>query len=144
MIAESKFLIPPVLASLYAVVAFLEQLPDGISLVLDLSAASVLVGSILVYGRLKARSEASEGAAAAWQSERDAAVARAERLQTELDQDRQAMADMRVAMAELEARPTLDKLEEEIKKLQSLIQTNAAAMEPMVAPAAAPSRKDKR
>lgn len=132
MLGEGKLIVPPLFAAAIVIANVINSLPDGIRLVLDLSALAVLFAGFLVLGRLRAQVTASEGAAKAWREERDALSATLEREREELRvelsrKDAEILAfqshvsELRVEVTRLEARPTLESLEDEIRKLASLM-----------------------
>lgn len=81
------------------------------SIVLDLVAVAAIVGSVAAYNRLKTALAASEAAASAWHEERDASVARAERVEQELKDKASENVALVAKIAALELRPDLTKLE---------------------------------
>lgn len=105
MIAFAQIILGWVLLSLF------DATWDQSSFVLDVAAVAAIVGSVAAYNRLRTALTASEASAKAWHEEREAALARAERLQEDL----KAMADEKVKLlakvAALEGRPDLTRLE---------------------------------
>jgi hypothetical protein len=131
MLAESKLIIPPLIAVGVVLGNIVESLPAGVRVALDLGALAILFAGFLVLGRLRAQVAAAEGAAAAWKDERDAFVAKAERLHEDATACAQEIAELRVQIATLEARPTLESLEAEVKKLANLVQSTVTAVAPV-------------
>lgn len=107
-------MLPPIVGVGIVAGNVINSLPESVRVVLDLAALAILFAGFLVLGRLKAQVAASEGAAQAWREERDALVIKVERLATE-------NADLRIEKAQLEARPSLESLEEQMRKLTTLV-----------------------
>lgn len=131
MLAETKLILPPLVGVGIVVGNILNSLPEGLRVVLDLAALAILFAGFLVLGRLRAQASAAEGAAQAWREERDAAVSKNERL---TDQNRELIneiTELRITVSKLEARPTLESLEEEVKKLASLISATQHSVSPI-------------
>lgn len=133
MLGESKLIVPPLMAVGVVVANVLDSLPGAARLILDLAALAVLFAGFLVLGRLRAQvvaadatTAAAEGAASAWKVERDALAIKIERLEGDTERLRDERNELLVQIAALEARPTLESLEEEVRKLQSLVQSAAA------------------
>ena len=78
---------------------------DQASALLDVVALAAIFASVTVYNRTKSALAASESAGKAWHEEKEAAVARADRVLA----DRQELV---VKLSVLEARPNLSKLED--------------------------------
>lgn len=131
MLAESKLILAPLVGVGIVIANILDSLPEGFRVVLDLAALAILFAGFLVLGRLRAQVTASEGAASAWKEERDALAAKAERLQEECHVHLAEVAELRVQIATLEARPTLESVEAEIKKLATLVQSTVTAVSPV-------------
>ncbi len=134
MLAESKLIAPPLVAVGVVVGNIVNSLPEGVRVGLDLAALAILFAGFLVLGRLKAQVSAAEGAANAWKEERDALAAKAERLQEEAVSCSREIAELRVQVATLEARPTLESLETEVRKLATLVQSTVTAVAPVPQP----------
>lgn len=131
MVAESKLIIPPLLAVGVVVGNIVDSLPETARVILDLAALAILFAGFLVLGRLRAQVSASEGAAAAWKEERDALALKAERLQEACETHLHENSELRVQIATLEARPTLESLEAEVRKLATLVQSTVTAVAPV-------------
>lgn len=110
--------IPPLL---FVGTWILSELPSGVRVVIDLAALAILFAGFMVLGKIRAASDASERAARAWKEERDAEIAKAERLAEELAAALGRETELRIEVSRLEARPTLETLEQEIVKLQRII-----------------------
>lgn len=123
MLAESKLILPPLLAVGVVVGNIVDSLPHTARIILDLAALAILFAGFLILGRLRAQVSAAEGAASAWKDERDALAAKAERLQIECQAQTHENSELRVQIATLEARPTLESLETEVRKLATLVQS---------------------
>lgn len=131
MLAESKLIIPPLIAVGVVVGNIVNSLPEGVRVGLDLAALAILFAGFLVLGRLRAQVAAAEGAASAWKDERDALAAKSERLQIECSAHLLEVSELKVQVATLEARPTLESLEMEVKKLATLVQSTVTAVAPV-------------
>lgn len=68
---------------------------------------TAVLAAVFRAGRLKTLNETSERAAAAWQEERDAAVAKAQRLEEDIRQLRIRVEELEAAKARLEERTDL-------------------------------------
>lgn len=130
MLAETKLIIPPLIAVGVVVGNIVDTLPDGLRIALDLAALAILFAGFLILGRLRAQVAATEGAASAWKEERDAMAAKAERLAEEAATRLKELGEAKVQIATLEARPTLESLEEEVRKLATLVQSAGTVMTP--------------
>jgi hypothetical protein len=128
LLGEIKLITPPIIAVGIVVANILNSLPESARVALDFAALAILFAGFLVLGRLKAQVAAAEGAASAWKEERDALSLKAERMQSEHTSCLGQVSELRVRIAELEARPTLESLEAEVKKLASLVQSTMSAM----------------
>jgi hypothetical protein len=131
MLAESKLILPPLLAVGVVVGNIVQSLPETARVILDLAALGILFAGFLILGKLRAQVSAAEGAANAWKEERDALSAKAERLLTECQNHLHENSELRVQIATLEARPTLESLEAEVRKLATLVQSAVTAVAPV-------------
>lgn len=122
MIGELKLIGPPLFAVGILFSSVLDALPDAVRIILDLAALGILLAGFLVLGKLKAQTAAAEGSAGAWREERDAAFSKVDRLQQENIACREDMVGLRVQIAELQARPTLDSVSSDIAQLKLLVQ----------------------
>lgn len=143
MIAESKLIYPPLVGVIIVVANILANLPDAVRVVLDIAALAILFAGFMVVGRLRAETSAARGAAEAWESERNAAVVKADRLEVELreqteqahireQQLREEISMLRVEVSKLESRPTLDTLSSQIDQLRLLMSSTAEAVQEVV------------
>jgi hypothetical protein len=87
---------------------------------LDIAAAAAIIGSVAAYHRLRTALVAVEATSDAWRSERDAAVARIDRLVVEIAASERVVSQMALEIEALKLRPDLSRLE------QSVIDGNAA------------------
>lgn len=131
VLAETKLILPPLIGVGIVVGNILNSLPEGLRVVLDLAALAILFAGFLVLGRLRAQASAAEGAAQAWREERDASVSKNERLMVENKQLHDEITELRVIVSKLESRPTLESLEEEVRKLASLISATQSSVSPI-------------
>lgn len=131
MLAESKLIAPPLVAVGVVVGNIVNSLPEGFRVALDLAALAILFAGFLVLGKIRAQVAAAEGAAHAWKEERDAMAAKVERLQNDCNVHLAENSELRVRIATLEARPTLESLEEEVRKLAILVQSTVTAVAPV-------------
>lgn len=132
MIAESKLVLLPVIGIGIVLANLIEGLPDTIRVVLDLAALAILFAGFLVVGRLRAESSAAKGAAEAWERERNAERAKADRLEHELSTAQSQIAELRVEMSRLEARPTLDVVQAQLDQIRQMMTQTAEAVQTVV------------
>jgi hypothetical protein len=139
MIGEAKLLMPPLAGAVIVVANILGDLPSSARIVLDLAALGVLFAGFLVVGRLRAESAAAAGAAAAWERERNAERAKAERVDEELAASkrreealRQEIQELKIEMSRLEARPTLDTMATQLEQLRALMTQTAEAVQTVI------------
>lgn len=131
MLAETKLIVPPLMAVGVVVGNIVESLPTTVRVILDLAALAILFAGFLVLGRLRAQVAAAEGAASAWKEERDALSLKADRLLEEATSCAAEISELRVQIATLEARPTLESLEAEVRKLANLVQSTVTVVSPV-------------
>lgn len=106
--------VPPTIAATLLIGQLFDHSFGDVSAVLDWAALAVLVAGFFVVSRLQLALKASDATAEAWKNERDAAIAHADRLSTEL-----TVAQEKVKI--LEGRPTLDMLVLAIEKLSTSV-----------------------
>lgn len=133
MIAEIKLFVLPLAAGFVLIADIYNEIPTQVRTVVDIAALAVLLAGFLVVGKLRAEATASKGAAEAWREERDAAESKAERLAAEIAERDATIADLRVAVKELEARPTLDQMQTQLESLSSLMSQTATAVQEVIA-----------
>lgn len=116
---EIKLIIPPLVALAIFAEQILQGLPEGFRIAIDLAAICTLAAGFLILGRLRGALTASDASAAAWKSERDAAVAKADRLHEAALEEKSAkeeegkllreeISQLKIEITRLQERPSLE------------------------------------
>lgn len=129
---EIKFVVLPLAALSLLGWELATAVPEQVNVILNVAALVTIASGLLVYGRMKARGDAAAGAAEAWREERDAALARSERLREDLEDQRKMSEQLKIRIAELESRPTLEQVEQHLERLHALMMKTAESVQAAV------------
>jgi hypothetical protein len=106
--------IPPYLASFGLLADLFDQTTWDFSAILDAVSLATILAGVFVVTRYREALKAKDAAGAAWREERDAEMAKADRLEGLLSATRETLAETQARVAVLEARPNLDAMHKAI------------------------------